>query len=153
MRTAEIFNGSTLITVSEGSKFQLNGVWTWDIGSLISFGVKQGISVAAKVISKDGSGSTLEVVSIDTLDDLAEMSVEAEDVEVETIESVDEEIVEPIEEVEESVEPYRLALKKNKFTKKELVLFIEANNLDIDTSLTKANLVSALEALDLIEYK
>lgn len=94
MRTAEIFNGNALIKVTEGSKFRLNGVWNFDIGTSITFNVKQGVDVLAVVRSKDGSGSELEVVSINTIDDMAEMVVEAEDVEVEVIENIIEEKVE-----------------------------------------------------------
>ena len=146
MRTAEIFNGNTLITVTEGSKFRLNGVWTWDIGTSITFNVRQGVDVIAIVRSKDGSGSELEVVSINATDDLAEMSVEAKDVEVEIVE--DTEVKEDTE-----VEYFdKLAIKKSKFTKKDMVAYIEEHNLDVDISLSKANLVAALEALNLIEY-
>lgn len=150
MRTAEIFNGNALIKVTEGSKFRLNGVWNFDIGTSITFNVKQGVDVLAVVRSKDGSGSELEVVSINTIDDMAEMVVEAEDVEVEVIENI---IEEKVEEAVEGVSSPKLCLKKNKFTKKELVAYIEEHNLDIDTSKTKADIVKVLESQDLVEYK
>lgn len=171
MRTAEIFNGNTLIKVNEGSRFKLNGVWHWDIGTNITFNVRQGIDVVAAVISKDGSGSELEVLSIKTKDDLADMIVEAQDVEVETIDSSVEEpeiveklveegveeleiIEEPVEEVVDKTEEIeKLVVKKNKFTKKEVVSYIEDNKLDIDISKTKAELVKILEEKNLIEYK
>lgn len=157
MRTAEIFNGNALIKVNEGSRFKLNGVWHWDIGTNITFNVRPGVDVIAVVISKDGSGSELEVLSIKTKDDLADMVVEAQDVEVETVDSSVEEleiIEEPVEKVVDKTEEIeKLVVKENRFTKKEVVSYIEDNKLDIDISKTKAELVKVLEEKNLIEYK
>lgn len=162
MRTAEIFNGNALIKVNEGSKFKLNGVWTWDIGTQVTFTVKRGINVVTSVISKDGSGSEFEVLSINTIDDLAEISVEAEDVDFEDMdnkeeveEHIEDEVVENITEDKDIAENVysKLELKKNKFTKKEIVAYIKDNNIDLDISKTKAELVRELELRDLVEYK
>lgn len=138
MRTTDIFNGNAFIKVSEGSKFKMNGVWSWDIGTQIIFNARQGVNVIAKVISKDGSGTELEVLTIETLDDMATTTVEATDVEDVEIVAHD--------------DPVKLKLKKNKFTKKEMIAFVEEQHLDIDTTVSKADLFQILKAKDLVEY-
>lgn len=138
MRTTEIFNGHTFIKVSEGSKFQMNGVWSWDVGTQVIFNARQGINVVAKVISTNGFGTELEVIDIETLDDISNTTVEATDVEEVEVVAYD--------------EPVKLKLKKNKFTKKEMIAFVEEHHLDIDTTVSKADLVQILKAKDLIEY-
>lgn len=138
MRTAEIFNGHTFIKVSEGSKFQMNGVWSWDIGTQVIFNARQGVNVITNVISKDGFGTLLEVLIIEALDDMATTTVEATDVEDVEVVTYD--------------DPVKLKLKKNKFTKKELVAFVEEQHLDIDTTVSKADLFQILKAKDLVEY-
>ena len=136
MRTAEIFDGKRLITVSENQTFRLDGVWNWDIGTTVTFQVKRGIEVETTVKSKDGTGSQFIVTKIKASDEIAEMSVEAEDVEeVETT----------------SIPKSDVKFLKKKFTKKDLIDFINENNLDIEyKNMTKVELVNVLTELNYI---
>ena len=124
MRTAEIFNGKELITVTEGQEFRLDGVWNWDIGTVVVFQIKQGIEVETIVKIKDGFGSVFLVTKIKTADEYAEIAVEANDVDIE-------------------IEPKKFT--KSRFTKRELIEFIATNDINIDTkNKTKVEIVNAL---------
>ena len=131
MRTAEIFDGKQLIEVTENQTFRIDGTWNWDVGTIVTFQVKRGIEVETIVKSKDGTGSQFIVTKIKTSDDLAEMSVEADDIEVETIPNSD------------------IKFLKKKFTKKDIIDFINENNLEINyKNMTKTELVNTLTELN-----
>ena len=136
MRTAELFTGKAFIEVHKGSIFRIDGNWSWDIGSKVIFQVKEGVRVETDVRMKDGLGTEFIVTDIIADDEFGEIVVESEDVEVETRDNSD----------------IKILLNKNKFTKKEMVTFINENNLDIDTSLSKSDLIKALEEKDFVEY-
>lgn len=136
MRTAEIYTGKAFIEVHKGSIFRIDGNWSWEIGSKVLFQVKEGVKVETSVRMRDGLGTEFIVTDIIADDALGEMIVEAQDVEVET----------------HAQPEYKILLNKKKFTKKEMVTFIKNNNIDIDTTLNKADLVKALEEKDLVEY-
>lgn len=141
MRTAEIFNGKEFIKVTENETFRLEGVWNWDIGTVVTFQVKQGIKVEAIVQVKDGSGTKFIVTRIITSDELSEIEVEAEDVDVETFSN--EEIIN--EEIEEIINEENIKFTKNRFTKRELIGFIAEYDIDIDTkNMSKADIVNTL---------
>lgn len=144
MRTAELFTGKAFIEVHEGSIFRVDGNWSWEIGSKVIFQVKAGVKVETFVRMKDGLGTEFIVDRIVAEDELGEISVEAKDVEVEVESHVE---VEPQVEID-----HKIILNKKKFTKKEIVAFIKENSLDIDTSLSKANLIKVLEEKNLVEY-
>ena len=154
MRTAEIFIGNKTIEVQEGSEFKLEGNWNLPVGRVVRFQMKKGIEVEAIVKNKDGFGSNMKVTKIISEDDIAEATVSAENVEFETVpDDAVEEVAdeEPIK--TEFDTEYKLLVDKKKFTKKEVVSFIESHDLDIDTSKTKANLIKELDALGMVEYK
>ena len=131
MRTAEIFDGKQLIEVTENQTFRIDGTWNWDVGTIVTFQVKRGIEVETIVKSKDGTGSQFIVTKIKTSDDLAEMSVEADDIEIETIPNSD------------------IKFLKKKFTKKDIIDFINENNLEINyKNMTKTELVNTLTELN-----
>lgn len=136
MRTAEIFDGKQLIEVTENQTFRIDGTWNWDVGTIVTFQVKRGIEVETVVKSKDGTGSQFIVTKIKASDELAEMSVEAE--EVEEVETT-------------SIPKSDVKFLKKKFTKKDLVDFINENNLDIEyKNMTKVELVNVLTKLNYI---
>lgn len=132
MRTTQIFTGKEFIDVQEGSSFTIDGVWNFDIGATVTFNVKSGIDVETVVKKKDGTGTEFLVTYIKVDDEYATMEVEAEDVAVE---------------VSEYSELPKFT--KTKFTKKELVDFINDNNIDIDikSNMSKADIVSSLKEL------
>lgn len=132
MRTAQIFTGKEFIDVQEGSSFRINGVWNFDIGSAVTFNVKSGIDVETIVKMKDGTGTEFLVTQIKADDEYANMEVEAEDVNVE---------------VSEYSELPKFT--KIKFTKKELVDFINENNINVDvkSNMSKADIVSSLKEM------
>ena len=132
MRTTQIFTGKEFIDVQEGSSFRINGVWNFDIGATVTFNVKSGIDVETVVKKKDGTGTEFLVAHIKADDEYATMEVEAEEVDVE---------------VSEYSELPKFT--KIKFTKKELVDFINENNIDVDikSNMSKADIVSSLKEL------
>ncbi len=132
MRTAQIFTGKEFIDVQEGSSFRINGVWNFDIGSAVTFNVKSGIDVETIVKMKDGTGTEFLVTHINADDEYANMEVEAEDVNVE---------------VSEYSELPKFT--KTKFTKKEIIDFINENNIDVDikSNMSKADIVSSLKEM------
>lgn len=140
MRTAEIFNGRELITVAENHSFRLDGVWNWDVGTVVTFQVKAGIEVKALVQVKDGLGTKFLVTEIVTADDIAETKVTAEEVEVEVIKN---EVVE-----ESKTEVEEKPKVSNRMTKREIIEFIATNDIDIDTkNKTKAEIISILSEM------
>ena len=140
MRTAEIFNGRELITVAENHSFRLDGVWNWNVGTIVTFQVKAGIEVKALVQMKDGLGTKFLVTEIVTADDLAETKVTAEEVEVEVVKN---EVIE--ESKSEAEEKPKVS---NRMTKREIIEFIATNDLDIDTkNKTKAEIISILSEM------
>ena len=132
MRTAQIFTGKEFIDVQEGSSFRINGVWNFDIGSAVTFNVKSGIDVETIAKMKDGTGTEFLVTHINADDEYANMEVEAEDVNVE---------------VSEYSELPKFT--KTKFTKKEIIDFINENNIDVDikSNMSKADIVSSLKEM------
>ncbi len=140
MRTAEIFNGRELITVAENHSFRLDGVWNWDVGTVVTFQVKAGIEVKALVQVKDGLGTKFLVTEIVTADDIAETKVTAEEVEVEVVKN---EVVE-----ESKTEAEEKPKVSNRMTKREIIEFIATNDIDIDTkNKTKAEIISILSEM------
>lgn len=140
MRTAEIFNGRELITVAENHSFRLDGVWNWDVGTVVTFQVKAGIEVKALVQVKDGLGTKFLVTEIVTADDIAETKVAAEEVEVEIVKN---EVVE-----ESKTEAEEKPKVSNRMTKREIIEFIATNDIDIDTkNKTKAEIISILSEM------
>lgn len=140
MRTAEIFNGRELITVAENHSFRLDGVWNWDVGTVVTFQVKAGIEVKALVQVKDGLGTKFLVTEIVTADDIAETKVTAEEVEVEVAKN---EVVE-----ESKTEAEEKPKVSNRMTKREIIEFIATNDIDIDTkNKTKAEIISILSEM------
>ena len=132
MRTTQIFTGKEFIDVQEGSSFRIDGVWNFDIGATVTFNVKSSIDVETVVKKKDGTGTEFLVTHIKADDEYATMEVEAEEVDVE---------------VSEYSELPKFT--KTKFTKKELVDFINENNIDVDikSNMSKADIVSSLKEL------
>ena len=140
MRTAEIFNGRELITVAENHSFRLDGVWNWDVGTVVTFQVKAGIEVKALVQVKDGLGTKFLVTEIVTADDIAETKVTAKEVEVEVVKN---EVVE-----ESKTETEEKPKVSNRMTKREIIEFIATNDIDIDTkNKTKAEIISILSEM------
>ena len=134
MRTKEIFNGRELVEVHEGSKFEMEGFWGCNVGTIVTFQVRRGVEVQSKVIEVTGTGTTFVVSEILTHDALSDMEVEATTVEPSDIEAIP------------HVETPKF--NKAKFTKKELISFIEDNHIDIVyENKTKAEIVSELKEL------
>ena len=150
MKTAQIFTGKKIETVQVGSEFTMEGKWDWPVGRAVRFQLKAGVEVEAVVKETDGFGSKMLVTKI-----INDGKVEAELVKEFETEPVEEAVEEPVkdEAVTEFATEYKLLIDKNKFTKKEVVSFIEAHDIDVNTSMSKANLIKELESRGVVEYK
>lgn len=139
MKTAKVFDGEKLIDVQEGSTFEVKGLPKWDMGASVIFNVRSDISVHTVVEKCDMVKTTFLVTSIESKDEFSKIEVEVEDTDFEVLSEED-----------NILEEDKPKFTKTKFTKKDLVEFIELNSIDVDTSMTKANIVSALTDLSYI---
>ena len=136
MKTAKVFDGEKLIDVQEGTTFEVKGSPKWNMGASVIFSVRSDVLVHTIVEKCDMVKTTFLVTSIESKDEFSKIEVEAEDTDFEVLSE------------EDNVLEDKPKFTKTKFTKKDLVEFIESNSIDIDTSMTKANIVSALTDLN-----
>ena len=136
MRRAELFDGFKIIEVGEGEEFRLERQFPGDVGSDLEFRVRADVSVKAKILAKDGKGTTCVVTKIVAKDSIAEQMLDSVDVEFESIKQ--EPVSEPI-------------IFNSKDSKKNIVAQIEELGLDINTKQTKANILNELKELNNIE--
>lgn len=131
----KIFNGEKEIELNEGSIFDLAGVWNWGVSDTVIFQLENNMEMSAKVINLTGSGTTFKVMHIkanNVLDQIKADSVDATNVEVE---------IEP-----DNTNSIIEISKRN--SKKDIIEIINKYKLDVNTKLTKKEILASLEKID-----
>ena len=125
MKSTEIFNGKTFEEVTVGSSFEVEGNWNFDVGTTVVFKAKSDVDVETKVTGKSGLGTEFTVTNIIT---------------PLTIEDIINEDLEEIEDADIEIPKF----DKKKFTKKDLIDYINQYNIDIDIKQNKSKIVAEL---------
>ena len=140
MKSTEIFNGKTFEEVTVGSSFEVEGNWNFDVGTTVVFKAKSDVDVETKVTGKSGLGTEFTVTGIITpltIDDIINEDSE----EISNVEDIiKDEVSEEIEDADIEIPKF----DKKKFTKKDLIDYINQYNIDIDIKQNKSKIVSEL---------
>ena len=132
MKSAEIFNGKTFVTVHIDDEIILYGQFL-NPGLQMQFTSVVGITVHGVTTNIFSDGTGIRITDIVAQDEMAQTVLTAEDVEVEVISNS------------------AIQIPKN-LSKKNLIERIAEENIDIDvTKKTKAKLYEELEGLDSVE--
>ena len=134
MRKAELFDGFKIIEVGEGEKFRLERQIVGHPGLELSFKVRDDITVKAKVVSKDATGTTCVVTNIIAKDSIAEQVLDSIDVDF-----------------EENTDKVNTITFNQKDSKKNIIAQIEELGLNINTNQTKAKILEELKELSNVE--
>ena len=134
MRKAELFDGFKIIEVGEGEKFRLERQIVGHPGLELSFKVRDDITVKAKVVSKDATGTTCVVTNIIAKDSIAEQVLDSIDVDF-----------------EENADEVNTITFNQKDSKKNIIAQIEELGLNINTNQPKAKILEELKELSNVE--